>query len=78
MASMASIGRHSLIRWQSLPDGPGDSPEAILEAVTRRLRDLNRTDGARELSIAITKIEEAQHWLRALAERKGQHDHDET
>jgi hypothetical protein len=72
MASMASIGRHSVIRWQREPDGPGDSPEAILEAVTRRLRDLNRTDGARELSIAITKIEEAQHWLRALAERKGQ------
>jgi len=67
---MASIGNHSLIRWQSGPGGPGDTPDAVLEAVCARLRELNRTNGARELSLAITHIEEAQHWLRALAERR--------
>jgi len=68
----SSIGRHSLIHWQTLPDGPGDMPEAVLEVVCRRLRELNRADEtkARELSLAITHCEEAQHWLRALAERR--------
>jgi len=70
---MASIGRHSLIHWRSSPDGPGDTPETVLEAVCIRLRELNRSDEtkARELSLAITHCEEAGHWLRALAERRG-------
>jgi len=67
---MASIGNRSLIYWQTRPDGPGDTPEAILELVCRRLRALNAADGARELSLAIQRAEEAQHWLRALSERR--------
>jgi hypothetical protein len=67
---MASIGRHSLIHWQTTEGGAGDTPVAVLEAVCTRLRELNRTDGARELSLAIQRAEEAQHWLKALAERK--------
>jgi len=64
----SSIGRHSLIHWQSVPDGPGDTPEAVLEVVCRRLREINRTNGARELSLAITHCEEAKNWWRALAD----------
>ena len=60
----SSIGNHSLIRWDN------DTPAEVLAVVATRLREMNKTDGARELSLAITKIEEAQHWLRALAERR--------
>jgi hypothetical protein len=69
---MASIGRHSLIHWRTREDGPGDVPTTVLETVCARLRELNRVNGARELSLAITHCEEAQHWLRALAERRGE------
>ena len=67
---MAQQFAHSLIVWQSRKDGPGDTPETILPAVIERMRALNREDGARELSLAITHCEEALHWLQALAERR--------
>ena len=69
---MAAIPAHSHIVWQSVPGGPGDTPEDILAAVAARLRADNAREEtkARELSLAVTKVEEAQHWLRALAERR--------
>ncbi len=68
---MAAYPAHSLIAWRSAQDGPGDTAGDVLAVVLERLRALNREDGARELSLAITHIEEAQHWLRALADRTG-------
>ena len=67
----SSIGNRSLIHWRTGPGDVGDTPEEVLSAVCARLRELNRDNGARELSLAITHCEEAGHWLRALAERKG-------
>ena len=63
--------QRSLIVWQSSPGGAGDTAGEVLGAVVARLRAENARDGARELSLAITHCEEAQHWLRALEERKG-------
>ena len=62
---------HSLIVWRH--NGQGDTAEEILAAVLEHLRALNREDDtkARELSLAITHIEEGAHWLRALTERTG-------
>lgn len=69
-ASMAPPSRPkaSLLVWRTA-DGTGDTPGAILSLVLERLRAENRVDGAREISLAITKLEEAQHWIWAL-ERK--------
>ena len=61
---------HSLIVWRSAQDGPGDTPDTILQAVVDRLRALNSENGARELSLAITHCEEALHWLLALERRR--------
>lgn len=62
--------RNSLLVWRADGDGEGDTPSSILAAVIERLRAMNREDGARELSLAITHCEEARHWLGALAERR--------
>lgn len=59
----------SLLVWRT-DDGSGDTPDGILERVVERLRRENAADGARELSLAITHCQEAQHWLRDLAERR--------
>jgi len=63
--------RNSLLVWRTGQDGEGDTPATILPVVIERMRAMNREDGARELSLAITHCEEALHWLQALAERKG-------
>jgi hypothetical protein len=63
----------SQIRWRMIEIGAGDTPETILASVLARLRALNDKDAptkAREVSLAITKCEEAAHWLRALDERR--------
>ena len=67
---MPAIPRHSLIVWRTAEAGPGDVPAEVLDSVIERMRVLNREDPARELSLAITHCQEAEHWLRALAERK--------
>ena len=70
-ASMAPPQRPkaSLLVWRT-GDGSGDTPDAILALVLDRLRAENRVDGAREISLAITKIEEARHWIWALESRR--------
>jgi hypothetical protein len=70
MPALIGAPRNSLLVWQSLPDGPGDTPATILPAVIERLRTLNRESPAREYSLAITHAEEALHWLGALNERR--------
>lgn len=67
---MASIGNRSLIHWRTTPGDVGDTPEEVLNVVCARLREMNRDDGARELSLAITHCEEAMHWLLALERRR--------
>lgn len=62
--------RNSLLVWQTVADGPGDTPATILPLVIERLRVLNRAEPARELSLAITHAEEALHWLWALDDRR--------
>lgn len=70
MPSSVANSRHSLIVWQSVPNGPGDTPLTVLPTVIERLRVLNREEAARELSLAITHCEEAMHWLLALERRR--------
>lgn len=60
----------SLLVWQTTPDHPGDTPATVLPAVIERLRELNREEAARELSLAITHCEESLHWLLALERRR--------
>ena len=43
-----------------------DQLQRVLERLTEQRLELGRGDGARELSIAITKTEEAQMWLEAF------------
>ena len=59
----------SLVVWRAA-DGSGDTPGDILRVVIERLRTENRLDGAREISMAIQRCEEALHWIRALEERR--------
>ena len=62
----------SRINWQdeprSLTGGEliGDTPETVLPLVIARLRVLNHEPNtpSRETSLAITKCEEALHWLQ--------------
>lgn len=61
--------RASLIVWRAA-DGKGDTPGDILRVVIDRLRAENRLDGAREISLALQRCEEASHWIRALEERR--------
>jgi hypothetical protein len=61
---------HSHIVWQAFPDGPGDTPVTVLPVVIARLRAMNANEGAREISIAIQRLEEGLHWLKALDERR--------
>ena len=68
---MPAIPRSSLLVWRTLDDGPGDTPGQIIASVIERLRELNRLDPSRELSLAVTHCQEAGHWLRTLDERKG-------
>lgn len=77
---MPEIPRHSLIVWQTKKDGPGDTPRTVLPAVIDRMREMNRLEPARELSLAITECQRAEHWLRDLDERreKGQHDREDS
>jgi len=65
-----ALYERSLIVWQTVPGAPGDTPATVLPVVIERLRDLNRQEAARELSLAITHAEEALHWLQALNERR--------
>ena len=58
----------SLLVWRA-DDGSGDTPRDILRRVIDRLRAENRLDGAREISLALTHCEEAEHWLEHI-ERK--------
>jgi hypothetical protein len=67
---MPEIPRHSHLIWRTSENGPGDTPGQILASVVERLRELNRLDPARELSLAVTHCQEAGHWLRTLDERK--------
>jgi hypothetical protein len=67
---MPAVPRSSLLVWRSREDGPGDTPATILPPLIERLRVLNRESPARELSLAITKAEEALLWLQALEGRK--------
>ena len=67
---MPEIPRSSLLIWRTSGDGPGDTPAMVLAAVIEHLRNLNRIDASRELSLAITHCQEAGHWLRTLDERK--------
>lgn len=62
--------RRSLLVWQTVAGGPGDTPATVLPLVIERLRFENRADAARELSLAITHCEEALHWLLALDQRR--------
>jgi hypothetical protein len=61
----------SQIRWRMIEIGAGDTPETIIESTLARLRSLNRDDTtkAREISMAIQKLQEARGWLRDLSER---------
>lgn len=69
--------RHSEVVWQDSPlretggEFVGDLPETILPLVIDRLRVLNANPNtkSREISLAITHCEEAQHWLMARPNR---------
>jgi hypothetical protein len=67
---MAGGYGRSLLVWRDGPDGVGDTPATVLPAIIERLRELNRREAARELSLAITHTEEALHWLEALDKRR--------
>ena len=67
----------SIIRWQEGPIGSGVAGpngctlEDVLGLCLTRLRKFNSTPArCRENSIAITKIEEALHWLDARTKRR--------
>lgn len=66
------MARQTLIVWQDGPDARGDTPATVLPVVIERLRELNRREPARELSLAITHAEESLHWLLALAQRRSE------
>jgi len=53
----------------------GDQPEAILEIVIARLRALNADPAtkSRQISLAVTRCEEALHWLTADPGRERSH-----
>lgn len=60
----------STIVWPERPRadaGGGDQPETILEVVIARLRALNADPAtkSRQISLAVTRCEEALHWLTA-------------
>jgi len=64
------LGKHSLLTFHQGPiEGPGVkgvSNEALLAVVIDRLRDFQSGKfSCRENAIALTKIEEAMHWLQA-------------
>jgi hypothetical protein len=61
--------RASLLVWRAA-DGTGDTPGTILRHVIERLRNENRADPAREISLAITHCEEGLHWIEALERRR--------
>jgi hypothetical protein len=69
---MPAVPRSSLLVWRTAEDGPGDTPATILPPLIERLRVLNRESPARELSLAITKLEEGLLWLDALEKRRRQ------
>ena len=49
----------------------GTTNEAVIEVLIHRIKFLNEKMACRENSLAITKLEEALHWLNArTAERK--------
>jgi len=69
-ASMAPARpKASLVVWRT-GDGSGDTPRAILRLVIDRLRAENRLDGAREISLALQRCEEAEHWLVAHEQKR--------
>lgn len=61
----------STIVWQNVPRSEtggklvGDIPETLLPVILDRLRALNRAPetASRETALAITKVQEAIHWL---------------
>lgn len=59
----------SLVVWRTA-DGSGDTPGDILRVVIERLRVENQLDGAREISLARQRCEEALHWCEALEQRR--------
>lgn len=72
-----AIGLH--INWQNGPLGRGDGRlepngafvETVLRAAQQRIEHYNASGFAcRENSLAITKIEEALHWLGARTARR--------
>lgn len=48
----------------------GVTNEAVIEGLVQRLQSLNGKFPCRENSLAITKLEEALHWLNARTERR--------
>lgn len=58
----------SLLVWRTATR-TGDTPGDILRKVIDRLREENRAEAAREISLAITHCEEGLHWIEAI-ERK--------
>jgi hypothetical protein len=82
-AGGSTSGPGITIEWQKGPVGRGAGqseatgalPEGVIQAAIGRLQWLSTTRfKARELSLAITKLEEALHWLQALEddrERRG-------
>ena len=46
----------------------GVTEDDILKAVVDRLRAQQRHAGSRDRAMVITKLDEARHWLRSLAE----------
>jgi hypothetical protein len=71
--AIAETPQGSRIVWQDRPRSEtggvlvGDVPETILPLVINRLRHLNHEPNtpSRETSLAITRCEEALHWLGA-------------
>jgi hypothetical protein len=61
--------RRSLVVWRAA-DGTGDTPGQILRLVIERLREENRLDGAREISLALQRCEEGLHWVEALEQKR--------
>jgi len=68
------------IEWQNGPLGPYGFPErvkpngafveTVLKAVQQRIEYYQTTFPCRENALAITKIEEAVHWLNSRTQRR--------
>lgn len=75
------LGTGLQINWQNGPLGRGDNRsepngafvETVIQAAIQRIIYYNDNGfGCRENSLAITKLEEALHWLNARTQRREQ------